>query len=90
METFYNTAKDADIIIYNSTIGGEIADMEEFLQLSDVLKNFKAVREGNVWCTGQNMFQEIMQLGQMIRDFHEMLTSDDPDLDRLDYMFKLQ
>ncbi len=90
METFYETAKDADFVIYNSTIGGEIQDLKTFLSLSDVLKNFKAVKEGNVWCTSQNMFQETMQLGQMIKDFHLMLTSDDPNLTKLDYLFKLQ
>ena len=90
METFYETAKDADFVIYNSTIGGEIPDLKTFLSLSDVLKNFKAVKEGNVWCTSQNMFQETMQLGQMIKDFHLMLTSDDPNLTKLDYLFKLQ
>ncbi len=90
METFYNVAKDADYVIYNSTIGGEIKDMEEFLGLSDVLKNFKAVKNGNVWCTSRNMFQEAMKLGQMIADFHEMLTSTDPNLTQLTYMYKLQ
>ena len=88
METFYNTAKDADYVIYNSTIGGEIRSLEEFLGLSEVLKNFKAVKNGNVWCTSQNMFQESMKLGQMIGDFHEMLT--DPDCTQLTYLYKLQ
>lgn len=88
METFYQTAKDADYVIYNSTIGGEIKNLEEFLGLSEVLKNFKAVKEGNVWCTSQNMFQESMKLGQMIGDFHEMLT--DPTCTRLTYLYKLQ
>lgn len=88
METFYNTAKDADYVIYNSTIGGEIKSLEEFLGLSEVLKNFKAVKNGNVWCTSQNMFQESMKLGQMIGDFHEMLTN--PDCTQLTYLYKLQ
>ncbi len=90
MESFYNTAKDADFVIYNSTIGGEIKDLETFLKLSDVLKNFKAVKNGNVWCTSQNMFQQTMQLGQMIQDFHQMLTSEDPELVQLNYLYKLQ
>lgn len=88
METFYETARDADFVVYNSTIGGEIPDLETFLEVSDLLKNFKAVKEGNVWCTGQNMFQQTMQLGQMIDDFHRMLT--DPDLDRLTYLYRLE
>ena len=90
MESFYETAKEADFVIYNSTIGGEIPDLDTFLELNPVLKNFKAVKNGNVWCTSQNMFQQTMQLGQMIEDFHVMLTSQDPDLKELEYMYKLQ
>ena len=90
MESFYNTAKEADYVIYNSTIGGEIKDLKTFLALNDMLKNFKAVKNGNVWCTSQNMFQQTMQLGEMIRDFHEMLTNEDPELTRLGYLYKLQ
>lgn len=86
METFYATAKDADFIIYNSAITGEIADLEELLALNPLLADFKAVQNGNVWCTGQNMFQETMQLGQMIKDIHLILTDNltDPD-----YLYKL-
>ena len=90
METFYSVAKDADYVIYNSTIGGEIRDLSEFLALNDMLKNFRAVENGNVWCTSQNMFQESMKLGQMIGDFHEMLTNPDPNLTELTYLYKLQ
>ena len=90
METFYSVAKDADYVIYNSTIGGEVKDLDAFLALSPVLKNFKAVQNGNVWCTGKNMFQESMKLGKMIGDFHEMLTSEDPTLTELTYLYKLQ
>lgn len=74
METFYATARDADYMIYNSAITGEIGSLEELLALNPLLKDFKAVQNGNVWCTGQNMFQETMQLGQMIRDIHLILT----------------
>ena len=88
METFYETARDADYVIYNSTIGGEIRDMEAFLSLNEMLKNFKAVKNGNVWCTNRNMFQESMKLGQMIEDFHRML--EDPGLTELTYLYKLQ
>ena len=86
METFYATAKDADYIIYNSAITGEIADLEGLLALNPLLADFKAVQTGNVWCTGQNMFQETMQLGQMIKDIHLVLT-DDPS--NPDYLYKL-
>ena len=48
------------------------------------------MKDGNVWCTGQNLFQETMGLATMIEDIHTMLTSDDPKLDTLTYMKKLK
>ncbi len=90
METFYETAKDADFVIYNSTVGGEINTMEEFLALNDLLKNFKAVEKGNVWCTSKNMFQETMQLGQMISDFNKIFTNDGGEPEGVEYLHKLK
>ena len=82
--------KDADYIIYNSTIDGELDSIDELLAKSSLLADFKAVKDGNVWCTGQNLFQETMGLATMIEDIHTMLTSDDPKLDSLTYMKKLK
>ena len=86
MEEFYAKAKDADYIIYNSTIDGELDSIDELLAKSSLLADFKAVKDGNVWCTGKNLFQETMGLATMIEDIHTMLTSDDPKLDSLTYM----
>lgn len=77
MEEFYARAKDADYIIYNSTIDGEIYTMEELLAKSPLLADFKAVQEGNAWCTGKNLFQETNSLGDMIVDIHRILTRDE-------------
>ena len=90
MEEFYAKAKDADYIIYNSTIDGELDSIDELLAKSSLLADFKAVKDGNVWCTGKNLFQETMGLATMIEDIHTMLTSDDPKLDSLTYMKKLK
>lgn len=90
METFYETAKDADVIIYNSTIGGQIETMEKFLSMNSLLKNFKAVKNGNVWCTSENMFQETMKLGQMISDFNAVFTGDAEKLANIKYLHKLK
>ena len=66
MEEFYATAKDADFIIYNSTIDGELSSVEELIGKNSLLKDFKAVKNNNVWCTSKNMFQETTQFGLMI------------------------
>lgn len=90
MEEFYASAKDADYIIYNSTIDGELTDISQLLAKSSLLGDFKAVKDGNVWCTEQNLFQETLDLGTMIEDIHTMLTSEDETLDSLTFMHKLK
>lgn len=90
MEAFYAKAKDADYIIYNSTIDGELTTMDEFLAKSPLLADFKAVKEGHVWCTGKNLFQETMGLGNMIQDIHRMLTEETPDEGQMHYIHQLK
>lgn len=90
MEAFYAAAKDADYIIYNSTIDGELSSVEQLLSKSSLLADFKAVKEGNVWCTGKNLFQETMGLGEMILDIHRMLTVENPDPAEMTYLHPLQ
>lgn len=58
MEDFYASAHDADILIYNSTIEGNLESLDQLYQKNKLFQEFKAVKEGNVWCTGSNMFQE--------------------------------
>ena len=88
MEAFYAKAKDADYIIYNSTIDGELGSLDELLKKSTLLKDFKAVKEGNVWCLTKSMFQETTCLGDVIMDIHRMLTEDDPE--GLTYLYRLE
>ena len=74
MEQFYSQAKNADFIIYNSTIGGEITTVEQLIAKNELLADFKAVQNGNVWCTKENLFQETMKLGTVISDFNSIFT----------------
>ncbi len=90
LEEFYAGAKDADCLIYNSTIDGELETVDQLLAKSALLKDFKAVQEGNVWCTEKNLFQETTGLGDMIADIHTILTDSDPAPDELNYIHKLQ
>ena len=89
MEEFYAKAKDADYLIYNSTIDGELYTLDELFAKSNLLKDFKAVQNGNVYCTGKNLFQETMGLGTMIADIHTMLTSE-TGADECTYMHRLK
>ena len=89
METFYATAKDADFIFYNSTIMGEVSSIDSIKGLSPLLNSFKAVKEDNVWCTGENLYQETTDLGQMILEFNRILSGE-TDGTGLIYMKKLK
>ena len=80
MEAFYAEAIDADILIYNSTIDGEINSIEELLDKCELLKDFKAVKSGNVWCSGKNMFQESSAVAEMIEDLRMLINEENDDL----------
>ncbi len=87
-ETFYDIAKNADILIYNSTIDGELDSIDQLIGKCGVLADFKAVKEGNVWCTGQNMFQQTTGVADMICDLNAVFT-DIADSSDLTYLHKL-
>lgn len=90
MESFFEAAKDADVVIYNSTIGGEVKNMKELLAKSTLLGEFKAVKNGEVWCTDQNMYQETTRLGEMIQSFRKVFTGEAADADELPYLYRLK
>jgi len=87
-ETFYELAHDADILIYNSTIDGELNTIDELIGKNSILADFRAVREGNVWCTGQNMFQQTTGAADMICDLNSIFT-DKADSAELTYLHRL-
>ncbi len=77
MEEFYAAAKDADYLIYNSSIDGELTSVEDLLDKDSLFSNFKAVQEGKVYGTTKNLYQSSMQLGTIISDIHGMLNGGD-------------
>ena len=78
------------MIIYNSTIAGEVNSIQELITKSGLLAEFKAVKDGNVWCTAENMYQDTTQLGQMIKSFHLIFTGEADELDELPYFYRLK
>ncbi len=79
MEEFYGGAKDADYLIYNSTIDGGVSGVEDLIEKNALFRDFKAVKEGNVWCTANDMYQQSMSIGYLIEDFHQMLLGSKED-----------
>lgn len=86
MEEFYAAAKEADYIVYNSAIEGELSSVTELVDKSSLLENFRAVQNGNVYCTTKNLYQSSMELGTMIQDIHQMLAGEEHDLT---YLYRL-
>lgn len=87
MEEFYAGAKDADYIIYNSTIEGELDSVDDLLVKSPLFEKFRALQEGHVYCTSKNLYQSTMELGTITSDIHRMLVGDDEDLT---YLYQLK
>ncbi len=88
LEDFYNAAIDADYLIYNSTIDGSIENISQLIDKWPLIADFKAVKNGNVWCTTNDMYQQSMSIGYVINDMHLMLVrADESDMK---YLFKLK
>lgn len=74
MEEFYNTASDADYLIYNSSIDASVKSIDDLLAKESLMADFKAVKEGNVWVTDDSMYQHTDIIGELITDLNLMLT----------------
>lgn len=77
MEEFYNAAINADYLVYNASIDSPISTVDELLAKSELFADFKAVKEGNVWCTGKSMFQSSDKIAEFILDLNHMVTDSD-------------
>ena len=88
IEEFYQGAKDADFLIYNSTIDGGVESLEQLLQKCPVLEDFKAVQEGKVFCTTNDYYQQSMSIGDFIKDLHIMLLGGEEE--QMNYLFRLE
>lgn len=89
-EYFYAEAKDADILIYNATISEELDSISQLLEKCELLRDFKAVKNGNVWCTGKSMYQESTALGQVIGSLHDIFRNEDGTLAEVPFFYRLK
>ncbi len=87
-EVFYAAAKDADVLIYSSTIDGGIEDISALLEKNSLFADFKAVKTGNVWCTDKNMFQQTTAAAEIISDLNLIFT--DNAGDETEFFYKLK
>ncbi len=87
LEEFYSGAKDADFLIYNSSVDGGVASLEELLDKWELLKDFRAVQEGKVFCTTNDLYQQSMSIGYLMEDIHQMLLGEEDDFH---FLFRLE
>ena len=90
LENFYAGAKDADVLIYNSTIEGEVDSLAALLGKCPLLADCKAVQQGNVWCTAQSLFQQSMELPDLILDMNRVFTQENPPESELKFLTKIE
>jgi iron complex transport system substrate-binding protein len=90
LETFYDKAKDADYLIYNSAIDGELESLDQLLDKWELLKEFRAVQENHVWCTEKNLFQQTTGAADMIADLHAIVSDEAENTTQLTFLHRLE
>ena len=86
LEDFYVGAKDADVLIYNSAIEGTVSSVSQLTEKFPLLSEFRAVRSGQVWCTAQSLFQQSMELSDLILDMNKVFTEGTPAPETLKFL----
>ncbi|WP_051537949.1 ABC transporter substrate-binding protein [Treponema sp. C6A8] len=80
MEDFFASASNADIIIYNGTVDGELASIDELIKKNAAFKDFKAVQNKKVYTSQKKFFQMSCGLGDFIIDVNKILAGKNKDL----------
>lgn len=88
VEKFYKTAENADYIIYDGSIDKTVQSLKDLKAKDPIMKNFKAVKDGNCWVTGTSMYQRVDTSGNMTVDIHKILTEKNPK--DLEFLTKLK
>ena len=74
MEAFYDYAKDADILIYNSTIEDCPGSLSDLKAEDAIFADFKAVKSGDVWYTDKSLYQFTDRTGNIIKDLNDIVA----------------
>ena len=89
MEAFLDRALVSDILIYSTSIDGEMHSAEELYKKAPMLKQSRAASAGNIWITGKNMYQQTTAVAQMMLELHSVITGN-ADEDELIFLHKLK
>lgn len=86
MEDFYLAAVDADVLIYNTSVGGKLTNIDELIVKNALFADFKAVKNGNVYCTEPSFTQKTTEIASFIAGLNKIFTGKDGN----EYMTKLK
>lgn len=86
-EEFYAAARDADVLIYNSTVTESLPDLDALIAKNELFSDFAAVKNGEVYCTKENFYQASMELGDLAVDLHAVFTGE---FGELTYLYPLE
>ena len=76
MEDFFLKCESADILIYNSTISGEIEKKSDLVSKSKILKDMKAFKEGDIYCLSSDYYEMSMSTADFISDMRKVLLGE--------------
>lgn len=77
MEEFYSKASEADFLIYNTNIDTDVKTLSDLLNKSPLLKDFKAVKEANVYLIDRKFYQSTDRVSEFAKDINLILTGKD-------------
>ncbi len=73
MDRFYETAKDADLLIYNGNIYGVPESLQALVREQPLLADFKAVKNKNVYSVGNDLFQGPTKVARVMEDLSAIM-----------------
>jgi len=77
MEQFYKLAKDADVLIYNAAIYGEIESIKKMTEEYPLMGDFKAVKDNRVYCTSGDIFQKPTAVAEIVGELKSLYRDND-------------
>jgi iron complex transport system substrate-binding protein len=77
-EEFYKTAKDADVMIINTTIEGGFSSVSDLEKVNGLFSDFKAVSTGEVYQTSESLYQSVDKSAEIIKDMHRIFAGEKP------------
>ncbi len=87
VEDFYAGAKDADLLIYNGTIQGDIDNKKELVGKMPLLGEFSAFKSSDIYCLPESFFQQSTSVADFIEDVNNILEDDTK---KLNYLYRLE